>query len=326
MTQKIEIPNEYPVELGPPDIRRWADGGTGVPYLHRFDSGRRGPHLMVSAIVHGNEPCGAIALDRLLAGGFRPSAGRVSFLFANIAAYEAFDPGDPNATRWVDEDMNRVWGADVLDGPRDSVELRRARQIRPALAGVDLLLDVHSMQHTAPAVALSGRHDKGVALARGIGVPETIIADSGHAAGKRMRDYGAFDDPDAGAAAVLIECGQHWAAGAGALAEEAVARFLVQAGVASDDMTAAYRAPSPPGAWRMQQRVWRVREVVTIETDAFRFAGPYTGGEVIAAAGTVIGHDGDRPVVTPVDDCMLVMPSKRLWPGQTAVRLAERVG
>jgi len=43
-------------------------------------------------------------------------------------------------------------------------------------------------------------------------------------------------------------------------------------------------------------------------------------------AGTLLGHDGERPVVTPHDDCMLVMPSKRLWTGQTAVRLARRVG
>ncbi|MEM6973240.1 MAG: succinylglutamate desuccinylase/aspartoacylase family protein [Pseudomonadota bacterium] len=316
--QKIEIPNEYPVELSPPDIGRWADGGTGIPYLHQFDSGRPGPHAMVSAIVHGNEPCGAIALDRLLAGGFRPIAGRVSFLFANVAAYQAFDPADPNATRWLDEDMNRVWGGDVLEGPRDSIEIRRAREIRPALDHVDLLFDVHSMQHAAPALALSGRHDKGVALARAIGVPETIIADDGHAAGKRMRDYGAFDDPSAAPVAVLIECGQHWAAETGRLAIEAVARFLVTAGVGAPEMLAPYAGPAP-------QTAWRVREVVTIETDTFRFAQPFTGGEVIPAAGTVIGHDGERPVSTPVDHCMLVMPSKRLWPGQTAVRLAERI-
>ncbi|MEM9782935.1 MAG: succinylglutamate desuccinylase/aspartoacylase family protein [Pseudomonadota bacterium] len=316
--QKIEIPNEYAVDLAPPDIRRWADGGTGIPYLHQLDSGRPGPHVMISAIVHGNEPCGAIALDRLLGVGFRPIAGRVSLLFANIVAYEAFDPADPNATRWVEEDMNRVWAADVLDDPRDSVELRRAREIRPALADVDLLFDVHSMQHAAPALALSGRHDKGLALARGIGVPATIVADSGHAAGTRMRDYGPFDAADAGAAAVLIECGQHWAAETGALAVAAVARFLVYAGVARAEMLADHPSPTP-------QTAWRVREAVTIQTDAFRFTAAYTGGEVIAAAGTVIGHDGERPIVTPVDDCMLVMPSKRLWPGQTAVRLAERI-
>ncbi|MEZ5649606.1 MAG: hypothetical protein R3E87_03560 [Burkholderiaceae bacterium] len=65
---------------------------------------------------------------------------------------------------------------------------------------------------------------------------------------------------------------------------------------------------------------------VTIAGEALRFALPFTGGEVIERAGTLLGHDDDRPVLTPYDDCMLVMPSKRLTRGLTAVRLARRVG
>jgi len=56
-----------------------------------------------------------------------------------------------------------------------------------------------------------------------------------------------------------------------------------------------------------------------------RHARPFRGGETLRTAGTLLGHDGERPVMTPYD-CMLVMPSKRLWPGRTAVRLARRVG
>jgi hypothetical protein len=40
----------------------------------------------------------------------------------------------------------------------------------------------------------------------------------------------------------------------------------------------------------------------------------------------VIGHDGDRPVRTPYDDCVLVMPSRRLRPGESAVRFGRLVG
>jgi hypothetical protein len=46
---------------------------------------------------------------------------------------------------------------------------------------------------------------------------------------------------------------------------------------------------------------------------------------VIPHAGTVIGADGDRPVTTPYDDCVLIMPSRRLTRGQTAVRLGRFV-
>jgi hypothetical protein len=38
---------------------------------------------------------------------------------------------------------------------------------------------------------------------------------------------------------------------------------------------------------------------------------------------TLIALDGEREIRTPHDDCVLVMPSLRTLPGQTAVRLAR---
>ena len=35
----------------------------------------------------------------------------------------------------------------TLDGPRRSLELARARALRPLYESADLLLDIHSMQH-----------------------------------------------------------------------------------------------------------------------------------------------------------------------------------
>ena len=311
----IEIPNDYRVQLTPPDISGYKNSNTGIDYIWTFDSGRDGPHACISAVVHGNELCGAIALDWLLSTEFRPSAGKVSFGFMNIAAYEAFDPENPNASRWDEEDFNRVWAEAVLDGDRDSSELRRARTVRPFLDTVDYLLDIHSMQHPAPALMMSGRHRKGRDLAAMIGVPERVVADQGHAAGKRMRDYAGFDDPASNKAAVLIECGQHWEADTVPLAKLASARFLTGLGVANESLLEGLGEP-------VEQSFYRVTEAVTIETDSFEFAEPFTGGEILPKAGTLIGTDGDKPVTSPYDNCMLVMPTKRKWKGQTAVRLA----
>ena len=55
------------------------------------------------------------------------------------------------------------------------------------------------------------------------------------------------------------------------------------------------------------------------------FVEEYQGLEVIPEAGTVIANDGDEPVRTPYDDCVLIMPSRRLVPGQTAVRFGRFV-
>ena len=313
-------PNSYPLDLTPPPIADYAEGNTGVPYAWRFDSGAPGPKVMISAVVHGNEPCGAIALEWLLKAGFQPKTGALTLVFANVAAYAAFDPADPNASRWVDEDFNRVWDAAVLDGERDSVELRRAREIRPLLDGLDYLLDLHSMQHSAPPLMIAGPHEKGLTLARGVGVPERIVIDAGHAEGRRMRDYGPFGDANAAPAALLMEAGQHWAASAGPLTQQAAARFLKHLG--QDDgalleALGASQAPSP------EQRVFEVTEAVTIETDDFRFAEAFIGGEVLPDAGTLIGYDGDREVRTDYPNALLVMPSQRLQRGMTAVRIAR---
>ena len=111
--------NLPPIELVAPDIARWQDGGSGVDWVHVFDAGRPGPSVMVQALTHGNEICGAIALDWLLAQGFRPQRGRLMLAFANVAAYARFDPADPFPSRLVDEDYNRVWSdADAVRAER----------------------------------------------------------------------------------------------------------------------------------------------------------------------------------------------------------------
>jgi hypothetical protein len=40
------------------------------------------------------------------------------------------------------------------------------------------------------------------------------------------------------------------------------------------------------------------------------------------AKGSLIGHDGDEAVLAPHEPTVLIMPTRRLWPGKTAVRLA----
>ncbi|MDX1605021.1 MAG: succinylglutamate desuccinylase/aspartoacylase family protein, partial [Candidatus Competibacterales bacterium] len=151
-----------PVELRPPDLSPWR-GNTGVDYVTTLEGARPGPHLMVTALVHGNELCGALALEWLLRQGFRPRRGRLTLAFANVAAFRNFHPRAPLASRLVDEDFNRLWSSSVLDGAGVSVERRRARELRPLVERADCLLDLHSMQQPSPPLALAGATRKGVA-------------------------------------------------------------------------------------------------------------------------------------------------------------------
>src|SRR5689334_2587898 len=132
---------KYRIEIQPPDISSYRDGNTGVEYAHTLDSGKPGPSVMVQALTHGNEFSGAIALDYLFRQEVRPARGTLTLAFANVAAFARFDPANPSPSRYIDEDYNRVWADEVLDGPRDSAELRRARELRRFVDAAGYLLD-----------------------------------------------------------------------------------------------------------------------------------------------------------------------------------------
>ncbi|MCK5777766.1 MAG: succinylglutamate desuccinylase/aspartoacylase family protein [Rhodospirillales bacterium] len=316
MTPRVE--NEYPIEITAPDISAYKAGNTGLDYVTTFDSGKPGPHVMVTAVVHGNEICGAIALDYFFKTGLQPRQGKLTLAFCNVEAYLSYDPADPTVSRFIDEDFNRLWSEDVLDGDRQSQELTRARAFRPFVADADLLLDIHSMQKKTEALVLSGPLAKGRVLARGTSVPRIVVSDHGHAAGKRMRDYGDFINPDSPKNSLLVECGQHWEKTSEIVAKESLFRFLAHTGALTKDDIAPHVGPDPE-----PQQFIEVSGPVTIKTDKFRFVDEYHGFEVIEKAGTVLAYDGDEEVVTPYDNCVLIMPSKRLGPGGSAVRLGR---
>jgi predicted deacylase len=310
----------YPIEIQPPDIAPYREGNTGVDYVHVLDSGRPGPTAMVQALTHGNEICGAIALDFLFRSGLRPEAGRLILAFANVEAFSRFDFDDPDASRCVDEDYNRVWADDVLFGPRDSVELRRARQLQPFVDQADFLLDIHSMHDPCRPIGVCGMVDKHLELARRVGMPADLLIDTGHPAGLRMRDRGGFNDPASPRQALLVECGQHWERSAADVAVDTTLRFLAAVGVVPFERVRAHlKVPLPA-----QQRVVRVTEPVVVQSMDFQFLVPVVGLSVIPRAGTPIARDGDRTWTAPYDDTVLVMPSLRhMKPGNTQVRLGH---
>ena len=299
----------YPIEVEFPDIDRWKTGNTGIDYVHSFDS--------------GNEVSGAIAVDELLRRGIRPSRGRLTLAFGNVAAYHAFDPEDIDATRYLEEDMNRVWLPQRLQGPATTPDLARAQQLRPLIDEVDWLLDIHSMhEHSAPLM-MTGPLEKGLRLAAQLGTPEFVIADEGHQNGRRLRDFGGFGQPDSPKNALLIETGQHVLEVSRQIALDCVARFLLLAEVVDEAAVADLLQVAKP----KRQRFLRVTDAIVADTLDFRFTQDFKGLETIPEAGTLIATDGEREIRTPYPNCVLIQPSIRhLGSGVTVVRLARELG
>jgi predicted deacylase len=308
------------VRIAAPDLRPWL-AGNALPGVWSFEARAPGPHVAVVALVHGNEIGGAVALDRWLRAGLRPARGRLSLVLANTAAYARFDPEDPTASRFVDEDLNRVWDEEALRGGRRSCELARARALRPLLDTVDVLLDLHSMLWPSDPLILVGRPARARRLGLAVGAPALVVADDGHAGGRRLIDYAPFAAPEGSRTALLLEAGAHWEAATVSAMEASAARVLHQAGTL-DPADPVLPRPPTEGA---PPRLAEVTRTVTARTPGFTFMRSFRGGEVVPRRNTLIALDGETEIRTPHDDCLLVMPSLRTTPGHTAVRLARFV-
>ena len=115
-----------------------------------------------------------------------------------------------------------------------------------------------------------------------------------------------------------MECGAHGDPASREVAWTAVLRFL--------DWTEALPAPELARSLAEPRQVLDVTDAVVARSTAFQFVRPWAHGQRVAHAGTLLGWNDGDPVVTPFDDCVLVMPSLRqLRPGVTVVRLARSV-
>ncbi|HLV29017.1 MAG TPA: succinylglutamate desuccinylase/aspartoacylase family protein [Burkholderiaceae bacterium] len=306
-------------ELSKPDLSTERVGNTGTPGVWLFESDAPGPTVMLTALIHGNELCGAWALKDLLGAGVRPRRGRLILAFCNLDAFDRFDPAQHDASRYVDEDLNRVWQTERLaqGGTR---ERERAAQLQPWVEQADWLLDLHSMHEPSAPLLLTGVLPRNIALARTLGAPQHVIVDAGHQDGVRLRDFRQFGDPAGDALALLIECGFHGDPASREVACDMVARVLRAAEVIdSDDVPDGWLLPTPA-----EQRVLEVTRAVVAPSMDLKFVQDWRGLETLSHAGDLIGWADGQPIVAPYDNCTLVMPSLRqLRPGVTVVRLAR---
>jgi predicted deacylase len=253
--------------------------------------------------------------------GIPLAKGRLTIAFANVEAFGTFDLMDPNRSRFVDEDMNRVWSDSALKSDRDTIEIRRARQLLPFVDAADFLLDIHSMHEACRPIMVCGTSEKSVAFARKLGVPGDLLLDTGHPNGLRMIERGDFSNPNSPRVAILIECGQHWEGSSVHVAIDTIARFLEATGVVDPEWARKLHRVSAPET----QRLVRASLPVVAESMDFRFTEDFRGLEVLPC-GALIATDGQREWRAPHDDCVLVMPSlAQLQPGVTMVRLARFV-
>lgn len=301
------------LEVLPRDLSPYRVGNVGIDYVHRFESGKPGPHLLVNALTHGNEFCGMAAATHLLDSGVRPRLGTLTVSFANVAAYQSFDPARPFESRQLVHNLNRIWSKDWLDGGEDSPELKRARELRPVVTAADHILDIHSTSQAVQPFWVYPQFERNAAAALAVGRPAVhLVMPQGLGSGTPLIQHGRHGLPDGSGVALVAECGQHFLRATSELAIQVALDFLGHFGLIERTLSAA-AAP---------QRRFKLLKTCMITTPEFRFVRPLVGFESFAA-GELIATDGDIEIRALCDDCTVLMPARTPIVGREGVYLAQ---
>ena len=286
-------------EVLPRDLQPYRRGNVGVDHVHRFESGKPGPHVLINALTHGNEFCGMVAATHLLDSAVRPKIGTLTVSFANVAAYETFDTTRPFDSRQLVHNLNRIWSAPQLDGDEDSPELRRARELRPVVAAADHILDIHSTSQDVSPFWVYPKFERNAAAALAIGRPAVhMVMPQGLGSGTPLIQHGLHGSADHHGVAMVAECGQHFRQASADLATEVALDFLAHFGL----IDARPRPPAP------QQR-FELLQTWVVKTPDFRFVRPLIGFESFAD-GDLIATDGPDEIRALCADCTVLMPAR----------------
>lgn len=179
--------------------------------IARYCSPNPGPHLAVLGAVHGNEVCGPLAIEEVLAqiesGDIPVLQGSVTFVpVANPLAYE-------RNVRYIDHNLN--FNLHRCKNPVDYEDVI-GNILCPILEECDVLLDIHSYGARGPAFTFVGSpNEKEDDLRRSLGF-DVELSGWSEAQRKHINDPNAAPPIGAvgyarkfGATAVKIECGQH---------------------------------------------------------------------------------------------------------------------
>jgi len=313
------------LEVLPRDLSPYRQGNTGIDYVHRFDSGRPGPHVLINALTHGNEFCGMTAATHLLDHAVRPSIGTLTVSFANVAAYESFDAARPFESRQLVRNLNRIWSPAWLDGSEDSPELRRARELLPVVTAAGHILDIHSTSQAVQPFWVYPHFFRNGTAALSIGRPAVhMVMPGGLGSGTPLIQHGPHGTAAGAGVALVAECGQHFLRATSALAVDVVLDFLAHFGLIDPPERApAAAAPQLQRQRHPQRRFGLLRTHVT-KTPEFRFTRPPVGFESFDE-GELIATDGTEEVRALCKACTVLMPARTAIVGREGLYLTQPI-
>ena len=273
------------------------------------------PLIAVIGGMHGNEPCGRIAIEALAKratdGSLPVQAGTLVLIHGNPAASKEGTRHTENGT-----DLNRLFSysfAENLPKERWASEHHRALELRPILLELDAALDLHSASAPTPPFGIVSTVPESRPLGRELGLPYLTHGWEGPGLlGDRVllnvltkRNKPSF----------AVECGQHDDPQSSQRAHDTAAHFLVATGILAPQ--AATSLPSQPAV------ELNIVDAVKKPSPGFEFSGRLFGLQQIPA-GAIVGSDANLEIRSKRPS-YAIMPNASVEVGQDMLYLAHQV-
>lgn len=169
-----------------------------------FTGTEPGPRVLMLGGIHGNEPCGVVALNHIRAA---IESGIILLARGTLVLAPCCNPkAAEQNTRFHDENLNRC----INNIPMPvTYEQKLAQQITKLIDNCDILIDFHSTTApTSPFCFLDQDTQAGRALAAGIGIEKVLLGWPDLYAGQEEYTTQSYAERQ-GKLALTIECGQH---------------------------------------------------------------------------------------------------------------------
>ncbi|MEN3294720.1 MAG: hypothetical protein V7642_3973 [Burkholderiales bacterium] len=274
-----------------------------------------GKTLAVMGAVHGNERCGAQAINRLTADLDSGAVvlGRGTLQLMPVANPKAYEQG----VRFVERNLNRYLHPKET---RTHYEDHLDPIVCAFLDKVDVLLDLHSYtSQGGPFVFLGGADSDEVAFARALGVRDFVYGwedayGGGRGKGSDKESQGTTEYARLnGARAVTLECGQHQNADAADIGYRAILRALQHLGMLDAGCAAVRSLASDQAVSTDAQRCVKMQSVFYGEQDAV-FVKPWRHFDFVAKGEPMALLAGGRVLAAPADG-HIILPKANVGVG-----------
>ena len=265
------------------------------------------PYVGVGGSMHGNEPCGARAIEQIAnafqRGELEPNRGTIFLIHANPEATSIGRRHTPGG-----EDLNRLWDFGFTETLREDAwgyEHHRVLELKEVLAELDILLDLHSAGISTPPFGVSNGEARIDEIAKRVGISYLV-----------QSWYGLADTVIlgflmlAGIPAMSVECGAHDDPEIIDTAKRIAMSFLRETGAIDDGR--------PTNGTEV--RTVHVLERITKPSDEFKFGAPWKGFQQLEP-GTLLGRDRVTEIRVG-QPCYAVLPNEDVDVGDDVIYLA----